>query len=113
MPQFLHFNNITHKRNKIDEGRRPTVAYRKTRSAQSKLCQEIRWPGGRFVYDPDHPLPCGAVAFIELDDEVAVELVDKAGSFKEALCLKCASKRKKTGRTSKTGSPRGGKPKTN
>jgi hypothetical protein len=23
---------------------------------------------GRLVYDPDHPLPCGATAWLELDD---------------------------------------------
>lgn len=100
MPQVLHFNNITHARNKIDEGTRQTVSYRKSRTAKAVLCREIRWPGGRFVYTPDRPLPCGAVAYIVLDDDVKVELVGKAASFDAANCpvgeaAKAAPKAKK------------------
>ncbi len=78
MSQYLHFNNIIHRLNKNDGGTRQVISHRCSRHAKATLCQEIRWPGGRFVYDPAHPLPCGAVAYIELDDDVVVELVQPA-----------------------------------
>ena len=97
MPQVLHFNNLTHAKNRVDGGTRQTVSYRKTRSAKAVLCKEIRWPGGRFVYTPESPLGCGAVAYIELDDGVKVELVDPAKDFKAANkpTKKAAKKTKK------------------
>ena len=28
----------------------------------------VEFPGGRLIYDPDHPLPCGASVWLELDE---------------------------------------------
>lgn len=74
MPAFLHFNSHEHRRNKADKGKRKTLVCRKTRSAKSVKCDEVRLQNvtGRLVYRPDRPLSCGAVAWIEVDDGTVI-----------------------------------------
>lgn len=74
MPAFLHFNSHVHRKNKTDNGKRKALVCRKTKSAKSVKCDEIRLQNvtGRLVYRPDRPLQCGAVAWIEVDDGTVI-----------------------------------------
>lgn len=90
MPQFVHFNSHQHRRNKVDGGKRKALVFRRTKTAPAVRCREIRFANasGRFVYDPDNPLKCGAVAWVEFDDGTVVPVdpertVDCAGKAKK------------------------------
>jgi hypothetical protein len=74
MPAFLHFNSHVHRKNKTDNGTRKALVCRKTKSAKSVKCDEIRLQNvtGKLVYRPWAPLSCGAVAWLEVDDGIVV-----------------------------------------
>lgn len=69
--KFIHFNTIEHRKNKKDGGQRGVLAVRNSRSGPAKLYHSVEFEGkGRVVYDPEDPLPCGAVAWIEIEGDI-------------------------------------------
>lgn len=86
MPVFVHFNSHHHRANKQDGGDRKALVFRRTKTAPSVKCREIRFSNasGRFVYDPKHPLKCGAAAWVEFDNGTVVPVEPDAGVRCEA-----------------------------
>lgn len=51
-------------------GRRdPTIRVSRGKHGKPVYTSRLEFEGkGRLIYDPDHPLPCGATCWMELDD---------------------------------------------
>ena len=48
----------------------PVIAVKRGRSGKSQYHSLVEFCGhGHVIYDPEHPLPCGATCWIELDVE--------------------------------------------
>lgn len=90
MPVFVHFNSHEHRANKADGGRRKALVFRRTKTARAVKCREIRFSNasGRFVYDPEHPLKCGAVSWVEFADGTVVPI-------EPSRAVECAAPRRK------------------
>ena len=71
--QVIHVNQHIIKANRKTGGRTPPLtmkSYNKNIKAT-----EIALDGkARVIYSPDKPLPCGAVVWIETDDDAIVEV---------------------------------------
>lgn len=53
-------------RNRKTGAREPPIAVKPSRSGRSSYVTEWVSPGSvRLIYDPDHPLPCGATVWLE------------------------------------------------
>jgi hypothetical protein len=57
-------------RNRREGTAEPPIRVSKGRYGKPTYHSQITFTGkGRLIYDPDHPLPCGATAWLELDDD--------------------------------------------
>jgi hypothetical protein len=55
-------------RNRKNNERQPPLRSSMGRYGKPKYHQEIKFNGGgRLIYNPDKPLPCGATVWIEID----------------------------------------------
>lgn len=67
---YIHVNQkiIKTNRNKLDKA--PVICVREGNKV--KYCHTVEFLGGlcRVVYDPDHPKPCGATVWIEVDPSI-------------------------------------------
>lgn len=96
MPVFVHFNSHEHRANKADGGDRKALVVRRTKTARAVKCREIRFTAasGRFVYDPAHPLKCGAVAWVEFDGGTVVPVEPDPVAACAAGCKTTAPRRR-------------------
>lgn len=68
MKRFIHINSHTIRHNRKSGERKPPIAVRRGRCGKAEYVDRLDLgPGARLVYDPEHPLKCGSVLWIELD----------------------------------------------
>lgn len=76
---IVHVNSHTIRSNRKHGEQAPPLSIRKTRSAKATYCHELAIVDkdgtvvARVVYEPDHPLSCGAQIWIETDYDVEVK----------------------------------------
>lgn len=71
MKTKIHVNRHNISRNKKDGGNRPVFTVKNYIENRTTNHVEIKGPA-KFIYSPDKPLSCGAVAWVETTGEVIV-----------------------------------------
>ena len=69
MKTIITVNRHIISRNRKTGERAPPIRLSRGRHGKPSYHTVVEFAGrGRLIYDPDHPLPCGATAWIEIED---------------------------------------------